>query len=136
MCWERQVCRVPLARNCADGTTTQTGQPSGTPSVSYAHFITKSTSSPHLFYALTIGRCPGSNDSDQLVLSKVLQKPKNLSMTRIISAPEFSPHNDPEDLLIVVDDNVYDMTEFATEHPGGDASMCSFLSLLPLLTIW
>ncbi|KAE8441064.1 hypothetical protein EG329_005893 [Mollisiaceae sp. DMI_Dod_QoI] len=40
-------------------------------------------------------------------------------MARIISVQEVSKHNIPEDLWIVVDDTVYDMTEFAPEHPGG-----------------
>ncbi|TVY39298.1 Cytochrome b2, mitochondrial [Lachnellula occidentalis] len=40
-------------------------------------------------------------------------------MTRIISVQEVTQHNIPEDLWIVVDNTVYDFTEFAPEHPGG-----------------
>ncbi|KUJ19739.1 uncharacterized protein LY89DRAFT_640949 [Mollisia scopiformis] len=40
-------------------------------------------------------------------------------MARVISVQEISKHNIPEDLWIVVDDTVYDLTEFAPEHPGG-----------------
>ncbi|TVY89002.1 Cytochrome b2, mitochondrial [Lachnellula willkommii] len=40
-------------------------------------------------------------------------------MTRVISAQEVTQHNIPEDLWIVVDNTVYDLTEFAPEHPGG-----------------
>ncbi|KAI9049239.1 hypothetical protein LZ554_007086 [Drepanopeziza brunnea f. sp. 'monogermtubi'] len=36
-----------------------------------------------------------------------------------ISIQEISKHNIPEDLWIVVDDNVYNLTEFAPNHPGG-----------------
>jgi len=43
-------------------------------------------------------------------------------MARNISAQEISKHNIPEDLWLVVDDIVYDLTEFAPEHPGGAAS--------------
>ncbi|TAQ91342.1 hypothetical protein B7494_g369 [Chlorociboria aeruginascens] len=42
-----------------------------------------------------------------------------LAMGRLISTKEIVKHNIPEDLWIVVDDNVYDMTEFAPQHPGG-----------------
>ncbi|TVY27223.1 Cytochrome b2, mitochondrial [Lachnellula hyalina] len=40
-------------------------------------------------------------------------------MTRVISVQEVTQHNIPEDLWIVVDNTVYDLTEFAPEHPGG-----------------
>jgi L-lactate dehydrogenase (cytochrome) len=43
-------------------------------------------------------------------------------MARIISVQELSKHKIPEDLWIVVDDTVYDMAEFAPEHPGGASS--------------
>lgn len=43
-------------------------------------------------------------------------------MSPIIAAQEIAKHNIPEDLWIVVDDTVYDLTEFAPEHPGGAAS--------------
>jgi len=42
-------------------------------------------------------------------------------MPESISVQEISKHNIPEDLWVVVDDNVYDLTEFAPEHPGGAA---------------
>jgi cytochrome b involved in lipid metabolism len=44
------------------------------------------------------------------------------TMARIVSVQEISKHNIPEDIWIVVDDTVYDMTEFAPEHPGGAGS--------------
>ena len=44
-------------------------------------------------------------------------------MARIISALEISKHCLPEDLWIVVDDTVYEMTDFAPDHPGGANSM-------------
>jgi L-lactate dehydrogenase (cytochrome) len=53
-------------------------------------------------------------------------------MARVISVQEITKHNIPEDLWIVVDDSVYDMTEFAPEHPGGAGSL-SFQPLPPLL---
>lgn len=43
-------------------------------------------------------------------------------MARVISAQEMSKHNIPEDVWIVVDGTVYDLTEFAPEHPGGAGS--------------
>merc|ERR1712093_503297 len=44
-----------------------------------------------------------------------------IAMPESISVQEISKHNIPEDLWVVVDDNVYDLTEFAPEHPGGAA---------------
>jgi hypothetical protein len=40
-------------------------------------------------------------------------------MARVVSVQEVTKHNIPEDLWIVVDGTVYDLTEFAPEHPGG-----------------
>jgi L-lactate dehydrogenase (cytochrome) len=47
-------------------------------------------------------------------------------MTTPISVKEISRHNSVDDLWIVVDGFVYDLTEFAPEHPGGvDSMLCS-----------
>ncbi|PBP18263.1 FMN-dependent dehydrogenase [Diplocarpon rosae] len=35
------------------------------------------------------------------------------------SAQEVSQHNVPEDLWVIVNNNIYDLTEFAPNHPGG-----------------
>ena len=43
-------------------------------------------------------------------------------MGRLVSAQEISKHNLPEDVWLVVDNTVYDLTEFAPEHPGGAGS--------------
>jgi L-lactate dehydrogenase (cytochrome) len=40
----------------------------------------------------------------------------------LISVEEISKHKTPEDCWIVVDGKVWDMTEFAPEHPGGGES--------------
>ena len=40
-------------------------------------------------------------------------------MAKKVSPSELSRHNIPEDLWIVVDGTVYDMTDFAPRHPGG-----------------
>jgi cytochrome b involved in lipid metabolism len=40
----------------------------------------------------------------------------------VISVEEISKHKTPEDCWIVVDGNVWDITEFAPEHPGGGES--------------
>ncbi|CAL3966770.1 unnamed protein product [Diplocarpon coronariae] len=44
-----------------------------------------------------------------------------------ISVKEVSHHNTPEDLWIIVNDNIYDLTEFAPNHPGGAATPLSTL---------
>ncbi|EPE30100.1 FMN-linked oxidoreductase [Glarea lozoyensis ATCC 20868] len=42
-------------------------------------------------------------------------------MSRSITTQEISKHNTSDDLWIVVDNTVYDLTEFAPSHPGGAA---------------
>ena len=38
---------------------------------------------------------------------------------KIYSLDEIAKHNDASSLWIVLNDKVYDVTEFADEHPGG-----------------
>lgn len=40
----------------------------------------------------------------------------------LISAHQVVEHNKPEDCWIVVEDEIWDVTDFAQEHPGGAAS--------------
>jgi cytochrome b involved in lipid metabolism len=42
-----------------------------------------------------------------------------MALAKQISAQEVAKHNAAEDLWLVVDGTVYDMTDFAPEHPGG-----------------
>lgn len=42
-----------------------------------------------------------------------------MSEETLLSVEEISKHNNPDDCWIVVDGKVWDMTEFAPEHPGG-----------------
>jgi len=54
---------------------------------------------------------------------------------RQISVEEISKHNTAEDCWIVVDGKVWDLTEFAPEHPGGPQStVLSFRDKQPSLT--
>ena len=46
-------------------------------------------------------------------------------MSKTFSKDEVAGHKTPQDLFIIVDDDVYDMTQFQSEHPGGQKS--SFL---------
>ena len=39
-------------------------------------------------------------------------------MSRSFSASDVATHKKPDDLWIIVDEDVYDMTKFQTEHPG------------------
>ncbi|KAM0190576.1 hypothetical protein ACHAPC_002743 [Botrytis cinerea] len=43
-------------------------------------------------------------------------------MPRSISVKEISQHSIPSDLWVVINDTVYDLTDFAPEHPGGASS--------------
>ena len=39
-------------------------------------------------------------------------------MSNTYSKDAVAAHKKPDDLWIIVDDDVYDMTQFQTEHPG------------------
>lgn len=41
---------------------------------------------------------------------------------RLLSTQQIAEHNNAKDLWIVVDGEVWDLTEFAPEHPGGIGS--------------
>ena len=43
-------------------------------------------------------------------------------MSKTFSKEEVAGHKTPQDLFIIVDDDVYDMTQFQSEHPGGQKS--------------
>jgi cytochrome b involved in lipid metabolism len=49
----------------------------------------------------------------------------------LISVEEISKHNTPEDCWIVVDGKVWDITDFAPEHPGGGESTYMFCQFWP-----
>ena len=56
-----------------------------------------------------------------------------MSEPKLLSAQEIARHNTVEDLWIVVDGQVWDMTDFAPEHPGGIGSQShtSLFSIFP-----
>jgi hypothetical protein len=39
-------------------------------------------------------------------------------MTKTFTAADVATHNKPNDLYVVVDEDVYDLTTFQDEHPG------------------
>jgi L-lactate dehydrogenase (cytochrome) len=41
---------------------------------------------------------------------------------KLLSVQQVSEHNTPEDCWIVVDNQVWDVTDFLEEHPGGSTS--------------
>lgn len=45
---------------------------------------------------------------------------------KLISVEEISKHATPDDCWIVVDGKVWDLSEFAPEHPGGGESMSAY----------
>lgn len=49
-------------------------------------------------------------------------------MSQTFAASDVSSHNKPDNLWIIVDDDVYDLTKFQEEHPGGKKSI-SYLML-------
>ena len=49
---------------------------------------------------------------------------------KLLSTEEIAKHNSIDDCWIVVDGQVWDLTEFAPEHPGGAGSENTFSSYL------
>jgi cytochrome b involved in lipid metabolism len=39
-------------------------------------------------------------------------------MSKTFSTADVAAHNTPKDLYIIVDEDVYDLTQFQDEHPG------------------
>lgn len=39
-------------------------------------------------------------------------------MSKSFTAADVATHNKPDNLYIIVDEDVYDLTSFADEHPG------------------
>jgi cytochrome b involved in lipid metabolism len=50
-------------------------------------------------------------------------------MSQRFSAADVASHKTPNDLYIIVDEDVYDLTNFQEEHPGGKKS--AFSTVLP-----
>ena len=48
---------------------------------------------------------------------------------KLLSAKQISEHNTPEDCWIVVDNQVWDVTDFLDEHPGGSTSKRTYIYL-------
>ena len=48
-------------------------------------------------------------------------------MSGTFSTADVSSHNKPNDLWIIVDQDVYDLTKFQDDHPGGKKSMSTAL---------
>lgn len=44
-------------------------------------------------------------------------------MSKRFSAADVASHKTPKDLYIIIDEDVYDLTNFQEEHPGGKKSM-------------
>lgn len=46
-------------------------------------------------------------------------------MSKRFTAADVAEHKKADDLYIIVDEDVYDLTKFQDEHPGGKKSECS-----------
>lgn len=46
---------------------------------------------------------------------------------KLLSVQQISEHKTPDDCWIVVDKQVWDVTDFLDEHPGGSSSMSTVL---------
>jgi cytochrome b involved in lipid metabolism len=46
-------------------------------------------------------------------------------MSKTFSAADVASHNKPQDLFIIVDDDVYDLSKFQDDHPGEHAARLS-----------
>lgn len=44
-------------------------------------------------------------------------------MAQTFETADVAKHNKPDDLWLIVDEDVYDVTKFQDEHPGGKKSV-------------
>lgn len=51
--------------------------------------------------------------------SGAAKKSSIVDKTRAIALSEIATHDSVDDLWVIIDDGVYDLTEYAGEHPGG-----------------
>ena len=49
-----------------------------------------------------------------------------MEFAKLVSAQDVSKHNTPEDCWIVINDQVLDVTGFASEHPGGPSLLLKY----------
>ena len=42
-----------------------------------------------------------------------------MEFSKLLSTDEVVKHNNPEDCWLVIDDQIWDVTDFAPQHPGG-----------------
>lgn len=52
-----------------------------------------------------------------------------MAQEELLSTHEISNHNTPDDCWIVVDNQVWDVTDFLDKHPGGSTSESCILNL-------
>lgn len=50
-------------------------------------------------------------------------EPNEITLIKRFSPKEVAEHNSLEDIWIIVDGGVYDLTKFLSEHPGGKKSI-------------
>ena len=43
-------------------------------------------------------------------------------MSKTFAASDVASHNKPDNLWVIVDEDVYDLTKFQDDHPGGKKS--------------
>jgi cytochrome b involved in lipid metabolism len=55
-------------------------------------------------------------------------------MSKTFSTSDVASHNKPSDLYIIVDEDVYDLTKFQDEHPGGKKSVFLLLQTAFLIS--
>jgi L-lactate dehydrogenase (cytochrome) len=53
---------------------------------------------------------------------------KMAQTTKLVSVDQILAHNTPDACWLVIEDQVWDVSKFAPEHPGG--ASCRFLPLL------
>jgi cytochrome b involved in lipid metabolism len=61
---------------------------------------------------VTCGSLPVNHDSFE----------DKMAQEKLLSTHEISSHKTPDDCWIVVDNQVWDVTEFLSKHPGGPTS--------------
>ena len=96
----------------------------------FAKAVQSKSDNPRLFFVglvcvilLYIYRALLLSSSSSKSKKKKKEEMVVVDKTRKISAEEVRKHNSVDDLWIIIDKKVYDVTEYAEEHPGGVAAI-------------
>lgn len=72
----------------------------------------------HSPWSIVVLHCSNHHIATDLPYHILIAFASLLTMAKTFSASDVAAHKKPDDLWLIVDEDVYDMTKFQAEHPG------------------